>query len=89
MASVIMKKYCPICQKAFYTKIPRRKTCSDECAKEYNLMQEERRSLKYVVKHGKRKISDVNAEARKQGLTYGQYVASLYEKRRIERRDKK
>lgn len=81
-----MIKQCKVCGKEFEADKHQRRCCSDEC-REINKKENERiASLRYRELRMKKrkkaenqqKIIDIAVEARKQGMTYGQYVAKMY-----------
>ena len=77
-------KECKICGNTFETS-GSRITCSPECAKanQRNLAKESNRKRSGIpVKKFKRNtaVKDMAAEARKHGMTYGQYVGMMYER---------
>ena len=74
---------CPVCGKEFNKWKGGRVYCSDKCrnmyhAKRHNEMfkKEPEVKKKKKVKKGKT-ISQISAEAREAGMTYGQYVAAM------------
>ena len=78
----IYEKTCPVCGKIFSTTHHETKSCSLSCAMTL-------RSLTRYTNHQKNKESERpkrkgktldqrNAEARKKGLTYGEYMADEY-----------
>lgn len=81
------KKICIICGKEFTTTRDA-KCCSKECRDKRNVQKQSEnyeRKQKEIKKNGKKKkqlpktnhekIADIAIAARKEGLTYGQYVA--------------
>ena len=91
-------RYCAICGKPFETE-HRNVYCSRECAREAQRKQQnqyasrksemmkdldEMRAIKHpVVKQRKSKIDKINAEAKKSGMTYGQYQAMKFMQERM------
>lgn len=80
----IYEKNCPVCGKMFTTTHGETRTCSHSCASTL-------RSLTRYANHPRSKESERpkrkgktldqrNAEARKKGLTYGEYMADKYMK---------
>lgn len=81
-----MIKYCEICGKQFEVfeqRQMKRKYCSPECVKEkYRRAWHEKKDetqTKMTTKDN-RNIDKINAEARKNGMSYGQYQAMKYMK---------
>ena len=79
-----MKAICAICGKE-YDKRTVSLCCSKECRKEFaRRRREEDKKLDEVPKKEPRQkvsldyLSEINEEARKLGLSYGQYKAKLY-----------
>ena len=78
---------CCICGKEFEKSVANSKYCSDECRKvglsnnvknfhERKMQQElEQRKKRKRQKNNRDKITEIAIAARKEGLTYGQYVA--------------
>ena len=78
-------KKCKICGKTFET-VGSRITCSPECAKanQRNLAKESNRKRSGIpVKKFKRNtaVRDMAAVAKEHGMTYGEYVGTLYMQR--------
>lgn len=72
-----MAKTCPICGKEFEGN---RKYCNKECSKKgYRLKQitrtEKKRKLKQKSRTNDNRLQTIAKEARKAGMSYGQYVA--------------
>ena len=77
---------CKNCGKLFEPK-PREIYCSAECRKEvikaakrYQMYQFEKPKAEKPKKKRKSQLDAINAEARKLGMTYGQYQAMKYVK---------
>lgn len=75
-------KTCKICGKTFEGWNKDQKYCSVECKKinDRAVQEKYRKSLKEKEALAAKKrmaINDINEEARKQGMTYGQYVAMM------------
>lgn len=70
-------KVCPVCNKNFKVSDEHKKYCSDECCnmKYKNNAQIEERTEK--VKSTHHSISEMAAEARKLGMSYGEYVRHI------------
>ena len=80
------ERECPCCGKLFLPKSGPQKYCSKECgrialnkksaekSREDRFHKEQEKYLKEAKKRRKVLIN-INAEAKKEGLTYGQYVA--------------
>ena len=64
---------CAVCGKEFTTNNPLKDTCNKKCAMKYANRNAKPKRIKQI-EQPKLSIAEVNAEARKQGLTYGQYV---------------
>ncbi len=78
-----MTKICKICSKEFESNNKRREMCgSVECRREYQSQLWRKKQGAAVKKTKKnnntKKIVDIAVEARKHGMSYGQYVAKLY-----------
>lgn len=81
---------CKVCGKSFMKvrkgQIP--KYCSPECKKEWTIprqrelsrMSKERQRKLKLIKKNKQTIANVNEIARKNGMSYGQYMALQYAK---------
>ena len=72
-------KICKLCGKLF-NGYGNQKYCSEECKQEAGLRPNNSISKPRQVsrKEHKSEISSINAEARKNGMTYGQYQAMLF-----------
>lgn len=81
-----MIRTCKICGKEFDTNGTPAKCCSKECMEVNRININKKCTQAYKERHfGKKKkrntsreIIDITVEARKQGMTYGQYVAQMY-----------
>ena len=76
---------CLACGKKFVTNKPNQKTCSAECKSIYSKSIHNKPVEKEKVERRKPKsnyeeIVDIAIEARKHGMSYGQYVAMLHMK---------
>lgn len=84
------KKVCPVCGKVFQKDKYRaaKKYCSQECRdsaqleskrnydrKNYATIYDRRKTRKNKKKFNNQSIVDITVAARKEGMTYGQYVA--------------
>ncbi len=79
-------KFCIVCGRKIPANSMRRKLCSDRCTLK----------RKQLLRHGQvapfescaepplqsKTLGEINAEARKQHMTYGQYMAKLSDERR-------
>lgn len=81
-----MIRNCKICGKEFETNGTPAKCCSKECSAENNRQNGkakykeyyEKRKAKKIKKSNMKQIVDLTVEARRHGMTYGQYVAKMY-----------
>lgn len=77
-----MIKVCKICGNEFETEVKRQQMCgSIECRREYQMQiwrKSKEKSARKRNKSNAKKITDLAVEARKHGMTYGQYVAKMY-----------
>lgn len=75
------EKVCIICGKRYIAYTPNSRYCSDECKEEGNrIIKEMYNDRRVKCYHAKKKKSndaliDISAEAKKLGMSYGQYVA--------------
>ncbi len=74
-------KICPVCGKVFQDS--HRKCCGPECAKERNKSRQrelaaERKQEKKREELKKTSLARTAQEARRMGISYGQYVAMCY-----------
>lgn len=92
------KKVCAICGKEFVAHSHVTKVCSDACrrvrARQLSKEHDERKAKQVAKDRAEKKkkvtIVDIAVEAKKHGMTYGQYVAHLEcEKSRLERERRK
>lgn len=74
---MVIKK-CEQCGQSFPASRRSVKYCSDECRKRKNLENSKSTYEKKKKEMKKDRISEINALARAEGLTYGQYVAREY-----------
>lgn len=87
MAKVGEVAVCEICGKLFNRRTGNQKYCCTECGKEANRRNvmrlgrkyrskkiEQGRRTKKKVKESQKKIDELAVEARKHGMSYGQYV---------------
>ena len=74
-------KTCVYCGKPFQSLSSRAKFCCDEHRKLQNKVDCE--NIKNKKKLEGKSLTEVAKEARKAGMTYGRYVASLQEKKRV------
>lgn len=76
------KKYCAVCGKEFYTHTSKVICCSDECQEERSkVLASQRRAKKRNDKtktYHRPSLDNEIDEARKLGMTYGQYKAMKY-----------
>lgn len=77
---------CEICKKVFYYTNGKKKTCSVECRKEKH-RRDERQRNRNNVKHVNDMLGYYATEAKEMGLSYGQYVAYIHGKLRIEKKE--
>ena len=76
-------KKCEECQKYFVSYRTNSICCSKECSykRRLRLMAESREEIKpkkpRMKKSNMKSIADISVEARKAGMTYGQYVAKM------------
>ena len=76
-------RICPVCGKEFVERYKFQKYCSDECAKKVQHRIPQFRI--FTEKPSQKKIDAINAEARRQGKTYGKLQAEkLLEKQHLE-----
>ena len=87
MAKEYEKRICPVCNTEFMPKYHNAICCSEECKlkrrrakekahKEHYCELAKIRERKKQAKKNHDKIADIAIAARKEGLTYGQYVAN-------------
>ena len=74
-------KICVYCGKNFQALNSRAKFCCDE----HKILQNkvDRMNIRNAEKLKNKSLTQVAREARKAGMTYGRYVASLQEKKRV------
>lgn len=82
------EKICIVCGKKFTTNRSVQKCCSKECSKKWSNVRQAKYAGMYVKhpttkKHGMggenyEAIADIAIEARKNGMSYGQYVAQMH-----------
>lgn len=85
-----MIRICKICGKEFDTNGTPAKCCSKKCMAENNKLVAAERArerwqqekIRREKKDNMKKIVDLTVEARKNGMSYGQYVAQMYMGRR-------
>lgn len=82
---MVIKK-CEICGEEFEARDGRQIYCSPECAGKvpFDGIKKRRESKKEKVKNGGR-IIEYNTKARQLGMSYGQYVAMLYQEGETQR----
>ena len=74
MGRKVYEKKCPYCDKLFTTDVYQRKYCSDDCGKAMRVFLTVNPRVKEKTISPLQKIS---VEARKHGMSYGQYVAHM------------
>lgn len=79
-----MREYrlCVVCNNPYVATRIDSKTCSKVCSKQWNkisskMANEKAREQKKQEKKKKMMVNDIAVEARKAGMTYGQYVAKM------------
>lgn len=91
----MFKVTCKICGKEFIANSNQRSLCSDKCkeenklriARERALKREKENNMEKYHKENRKAIVDLAVEARKAGMTYGQYTAMLMMKKEREVND--
>ena len=91
----MFKITCKICGKEFIANSCQRSLCSDKCKEETKLRIARERALKLEKENNREKyrkenrkaIVDLAVEARKAGMTYGQYTAMLMMQKEREAND--
>lgn len=78
---------CVYCGKVFQKKCGSQKCCSRECGKErtkyMQMMYEKEHGVKYSERNSVRfkkpdkSVADIDAEAKKAGMSYGKYVSMM------------
>lgn len=96
--------FCSVCNKPYMTHRSDSKTCSPECRHERDKMLARRRyhlemgiSNKFLEDYKTEKkqakkvppAHEIEAEARKHGMNYGQYYALMLQKKEIEERERR
>jgi hypothetical protein len=70
------EKKCPYCNKYFMTNSHQRIYCSDDCGKAMRAFMRKKSKPK-PKKKTVNPLRDIAIEARKHGMSYGQYVAHM------------
>lgn len=83
---VVKRDWCTVCGRKIPPNSKRRFTCSEACYKKRNVLSKRGKPMPYEdhpspPREQDMSLSEINAEARKLHMTYGQYVNSIHVKK--------